>query len=350
MNLKKILMTSLILGGSVSSAILEVHDGDNFIYTDELFPQLHSSVINKSDSDQDVTVIKRRVLMPDGWDVAFCFKKCLSPRADSTTVTMAPGETLSLDVDYEIDPEITASGTAVTEMTIYPDSDPSESYVRSYGVTYGDKIENPPVFLLVETPSKVVEIGTLNEHKVAVHNNSDEEKEVTITRIEHEVPEDWMVTMCLSNCKPPMIKSDDWTIPANSYKKMKVDITPESEGTATLQFDISEKGGETLNSIMLSYPTQGAVTPISGTNISALKKPLKLTRTGGLYSLAFPAGGSTKMVLYNIKGQKLSVLYDGYVNSDQSISLDLSSFGTGALILKIDQNGSTHAFPIHSLN
>ncbi len=56
------------------------------------------------------------------------------------------------------------------------------------------------------------------------------------------------------------------------------------------------------------------------------------------------------MVLFNMKGQKLSVLYDGHVNSDQNISLDLSPFGTGELILQINQNGSTHAFPIRSFN
>ncbi len=349
MNLKQVLMTSLILSGAVSSAILEVHDAENFIYTDDTAPKLHSSIINRSNIEQDVKLIKKRVLMPEGWDVTFCFKQCLPAFIDETVVTMAPGDSISLDVDYLIDPEQTASGSAVTEMTFYPENDPSESYVRSYGVTFGENKEHAPLSFSVETPSQVALLHSLLEHKVAVHNSSDEDKEVTITRIEHNVPADWNVTMCFDLCMPPFLKSGDWTIPAMSSKEMQLDIEPASEGNAVIQLDIGEKGEDPMSSIMLSYPTEGA-TAIAGSEGAALKKPFRLTGTASHYSLAFPTGGSTRIVLFNMKGQKLSVLYNGHVTSKQSISLDLSSFGTSALILQIKQNESTHAFPIHALN
>ncbi len=343
-------LTALLLASSFAcnAAILEVHDENNFLYTNSKEPKLHSQIINNSDSEQSVLFRKKRIEMPEGWDVTFCVKQCLPPFMDETTVIIGAGDTVSLDVDYLINSDITDQGTAITEFSFFPESDSSEKYVRSYGITYGEEISDPSLTFHVNSPSKLASVDEMVEHKITVENSNDSDAEVTITRNEIQVPEDWHITMCFDVCMAPFVKSADWNIPANGSREIQVDVESKSNGTAILQFDIGLKGKEVESSLLLSYPTQAAPTALVPPKSNKTITPVSLFKTGSVYSLNMNNSGYTQVSLFNMRGQLLSKLHRGNVMSGETVKMDVSSFGTGNLMLKIEQAGQTHAFPIRN--
>lgn len=197
-------------------------------------------------------------------------------------------------------------------------------------------------------PQKPSPIDSFVEHKMAVLNENSQDIALMVKRQEILIPEGWNVSMCLDLCLPDFIKSEKWSIPADSQKIMSIDIQASSiaEAKLDLQF-IDESNDSLLESISLSYPSSEAITPLI---TPPHKSPILFRQNAQGSYVDFPNFSQFTLQVFNSHGQQLIHLSNQKTDPNNQYFLNLPKLSLTPHFILISTQNQTFQLPFIPLN
>lgn len=338
-----ILILFIVIYG-LRAQVLDVSEKKTFIYTVSTSPKLHSVIKNLSDEEQTFTIKRRDLELPEGWESFFCFKSCFPSMIEEVSVSLGPGESELLQIDYAIDAEKSKSGVGIVQMTIQSETNPDEVYIRTYGVSYGATKDEGGFKLSVNKAALVTPLPKGADHTILLENSSDEDQEITLSWERVAMKDEWELSICLDVCLPPFVTSTDLSIAGEETKEIKIHVTPDDSGVGVVQYNVALKGDEPVTSLLFAYPTIGEEAVIAA---GVDKAPVTFVkRRGNLLDLNLDEKGRTAVLLYNSKGQEIASLYRSRVTNENTISLAIPTLGAGVYYLHVVNGTSSYALPL----
>lgn len=336
------LLLILLAVYALPAEILKIEESETYLYTASLSPKLHSTITNTSDKKQTFTIVRKDLQIPEGWEAYFCFQACFPSFLNEATVSLEPGESEVLQIDFTI-AEDNKEGSALVQMIITPEEKSDEVQIRTYGITYRKEFKESAVSFSVKKASLIIPKDKTGEHEITLENKSDEDQEVSISWEKLSMKDDLSVTVCIDLCLPEFVSSTDYTIKASEKVKMKISATPSDTGTGVVQFNIGPKSGDITKSLIFTYPTEGVEAIVLG---SSSPKQLFVQRVGNLFTLEMPESGATSVVLVNTKGQLVSELYRNALQGSRTLSVPLPALGTGIYFLAVTNGSLRYSLPV----
>lgn len=145
-----------LLSCFLCSQTIEIEHESNFSYVTDAAHMFYGQLINNSDEDIEIDVIRKEITLPKGWETSYCVGNCYPPIIDSVRVIIKAGESLpNFTMDFlEADGEEAEEGIALGEIVIRNRTNKSEQSIP-FGVLYSKEEVVEPQSISIDTPYEV---------------------------------------------------------------------------------------------------------------------------------------------------------------------------------------------------
>lgn len=338
-----LLILLLVLVYSLPAQVLDISESETFIYTSSTTPKLYSTITNLTDEKQTFVIRRKDLELPDGWESYFCFNSCFPPFMSEATVSLEPGESENLQVDYTIDEEVSSSGVGIVQYEIQLENDPDDVYVRTYGVSFRSSVEKSPFEFHVKKAALVTPLNEGGGHNFTLENTSDEDLEVTVRWNWVTKMKEWELSVCLDNCFPPVVTSTDLTIKADETKELLIHVTPGDSGVGVVEYSVGLQGEAPTASLLFAYPTIGKEAILQKNRTTA--RPLVVQRMGAVFTITLPEAAQSSVLLYNSLGREVAQLFKG-VSNGRIQTVAIPTLASGVYLLRVRSGLATYSVPV----